>query len=831
MNRREIFSCLWWSAAAARGASQERAKSGDPDTVYMLTYDHGGLVLWGIDHFTKYLHSAIEWMDRYPGFKMGLENEAYTYDYMAENEPKLLEEVRGYLARYRGRFGIGTCTYGQPLSQFINEESNVRQIEYALEADRKHFGTAPPVYIMSEHGMHSQIPQLVAGFGFQGAIMRTHFMMYGYNPEFDAAIGWWVGMDGSRISTVPTYKGEGAEFGRTTVDNWILTRYPSAQAKESPEDFRQKFGRLKPLLLSRADDAGLRREELVKMYEGKPGFRWILLEELLALFPRPQAELKTGPNDYQTRMPWGYCGNEIWNQSRQAEVSVLTAERLAALEVLLGGTDREADLRQSWKNLLVGQHHDIQITGILKDARRFLGGSLATSGRVGEESLKWIAAGMRGGGAGQVTVFNPHSWARKEWVEAEVRLPAGFAGTLAASHGGKRVPCVVISSEKRPDGSIDKARVAIQAEVAGLGLASYALEPAREAQGSVQGGVEADPSKLLLRNAYWDLTLHPEGGIASLVDRKTGKAFLKSGARAGFFSGKIDGKDCESQGKWSLGPGPEGARWVTAREQGSIGGIPYTLELTMRAESSRLDCRATFHIQDQKIGMLSENKRDGKSAFLHEEKLRWKLFPACGEGAKAARDVPFGVAETSQRYVEGNYWTAISDGTTGVAVLNRGTMGSVREADGSFSVPLAHAMYYVWRTVMLNGDYSYEFALYPFSGEWVKADLHRRALEYNFPFRAAGTAAGDGRFGEALQLVSVDSQGALVTALYTAGGKLHVRMWEQHGRPGKATLSYRRGGARLTEIDLAGKAIRATGASLAFRPWQIRTIRVEPKGR
>ena len=110
----------------------------------------------------------------------------------------ILDEIRKYLKEYPGRFGIGTCTYGQPLSVFINEESNIRQIGYALEADDQYFGCYPDIYLMSEHAMHSQIPQILNGFGFKGAIMRTHYMMYGYNPTFDAPIGWWIGLDGIR---------------------------------------------------------------------------------------------------------------------------------------------------------------------------------------------------------------------------------------------------------------------------------------------------------------------------------------------------------------------------------------------------------------------------------------------------------------------------------------------------------------------------------------------------------------------------------------------------------------------------------------------------------
>ena len=344
------------------------------DILYLLTYDHGGVVLWGKDVFLERLLNAMEWLDKYPGFKIGLDNEAYTYDELARSAPEVLAKLQAILKKYPKRFGIGTCTYGQPLSVFINEESNIRQIGYALDADREHLGCAPDIYIMSEHAMHSQIPQIINGFGFKGAIMRTHFMMYGFNPVFDVAIGWWVGVDGSRIPAIPTYNGEGARFGATTADNWFLTRYPGPEASKSMEDFRKEFARIKPLFATRADDAVLRKEDLVKETETKPNCHWLLLEDILTTFPAPVVDLKTEPNDFKVRMPWGYCGNEIWNSSRKAEIAVLTAERLAAMEFMLGGNDHESELRVAWKNLLVAQHHDIQICGLLDEARKFFTG-------------------------------------------------------------------------------------------------------------------------------------------------------------------------------------------------------------------------------------------------------------------------------------------------------------------------------------------------------------------------------------------------------------------------------------------------------------------------
>jgi hypothetical protein len=106
---------------------------------------------------------------------------------------------------------------------------------------------------------------------------------------------------------------------------------------------------------------------------------------------------------------------------------------------------------------------------------------------------------------------------------------------------------------------------------------------------------------------------------------------------------------------------------VVAREDGFISTIPYTFELTLHADTPRLDGRVQFHFTGQKIGRVSTNVRDGVSGFVHEQKLRFKLFPAVDSSARGVRDLPFAIAETTNRYLDGNYWTALSDGQRGVA--------------------------------------------------------------------------------------------------------------------------------------------------------------------
>lgn len=237
-----------------------------------------------------------------------------------------------------------------------------------------------------------------------------------------------------------------------------------------------------------------------------------------------------------------------------------------------------------------------------------------------------------------------------------------------------------------------------------------------------------------------------------------------------------------------------------------------------------MDCHSSFQIDNQRICVVSDVVRDSHSAFVHEHKLRFKLLPHFSGTVAGSRDVPFGISETDDPYVQGVCWTAQSDGRQGLAIFNRGAMGSLGEQDGGFSVVLAFAMFYVWRTVMLRGAYTYDFALWPFEGAWQGADLHRRALEFNFPLVAAGSTPGSGRLGSLMQPVEADSPGAVVSALYPRNGAPHLRVFEYRGTP--ASVRLRGPSDRLTEVDLAGQPKGPISSPLALAPWQIGTVRI-----
>ncbi len=152
-------------------------------------------------------------------------------------------------------------------------------------------------------------------------------------------------------------------------------------------------------------------------------------------------------------------------------------------------------------------------------------------------------------------------------------------------------------------------------------------------------------------------------------------------------------------------------------------------------------------------------------------------------------------------------------------------MGAVREADGGFSIPLVFANSYIWGTRMLSGEFVYEFSLWPFEGPWQEAGLHKHALEYNLPCVGLASEPGNGDLGQTFQPISIASSEVIVSAVYPQGGAFHLRIYEHTGHLAAINLRAWKN-QHLTEVNLAGESLAPLQNPVAFRPWQIRTLRL-----
>ena len=186
------------------------ASAGDGPHAYLIDAYHGGVTFWdwiGLpDGGLWYLYNwpvvgrtVMERVLLYPQIRAVLELDGHAYEEMARRMPAAVAQMREALAT--GRLEIANGAYGQPLAQTVGGESLLRHFYYGLAAVEDALGVRVDSYLAQEPQFFAQLPQVLAGFGYRGALLRTHWAPFGTDPAADAAVVRWRGPDGSEVPT------------------------------------------------------------------------------------------------------------------------------------------------------------------------------------------------------------------------------------------------------------------------------------------------------------------------------------------------------------------------------------------------------------------------------------------------------------------------------------------------------------------------------------------------------------------------------------------------------------------------------------------------------
>jgi len=119
-------------------------------------------------------------------------------------DPERLERLRGFLRR--GQAEIVGGTYTQPILYAIGDESVIRQFSYGCAAVEETLGVPLRHYAAQEPVLAGQLPQLLRQLGFEGALLRTHWAIFGSPPHRNAERVRWIGPDGTAIDAIPPYE-------------------------------------------------------------------------------------------------------------------------------------------------------------------------------------------------------------------------------------------------------------------------------------------------------------------------------------------------------------------------------------------------------------------------------------------------------------------------------------------------------------------------------------------------------------------------------------------------------------------------------------------------
>lgn len=804
--------------------------------LYILTYEHGGYVLWK-NEVKPRLKKLFEWMEKYPTLKIGLDYESFTFDEFSKEDPEVVELIGKLLEKYPDRVGLGATTYGQPLALTISEESNARQLLYAVRTNLDYFGKTPNVYAISEFALHNQTPQLISQCGYEAAILRSHVMGYGYPRTFDCAWGKWIGKDGTSIPAVPTYEKQGRGFNCTTVDNWIFSRWPVDSELYSPEDFTEMFKKYEPLLASRYDDLTQPVESVISHTVKKENCQYVLLEEIPEIYGEAIEELPTTDNDFHVQMPWGYCGNEIFNGCRQGEVQAVQAEKLNALSVMLGGESLQEKSEYAWKYILAAEHHDVTICGLLDLSRRFIPTSLEVSQNVKEESLKYISSKFAHKDNESLLVVNAHSFPVDEWVEVEADKD------FCAYDGEKELECEVVNIE-------NKKALRVHIQLPPFTAKTYTL---KENCSSAKMPFSWSEASGILTTPNYEIKL-TDTGISYIKDVKNGKMLCENGDGE-LLRGVVNDIDCIATGSWDVKTSCFGA---VAIQKGKIGSIPYEFQMKFNGNEKRIDCKTNFEMNGERVGRTDITH--GKPVPLtvnghhHEDKICFVMNPCLKKDRKMFRDLPYSISEwngalrkteeywypddkiildvdvtpeesfNSTTYYHGIYWVSLKDNENGIAVFNRGCMGATVSGN-RVHIPLLYSNEYLCGDRILNGHFEDEFALYPFESDLSEAELYKKAVSYAYTPTAMALPVGNGNMTEcSFANVNADNKNVILTALYPEESHILARFCNFSDI--EETIGFNIGKTKY-ETDLLGNELNAVTDKIAFKPWEIKTIKIE----
>ncbi len=839
-------------------AREDRRQAATPLThptpagpVYLVDGYHGGVVfwdwlvlpgggLWYLYNWPLCLQPALERALRDDRFRVTLDLDGWTYEDMAVRAPEAIRQMREALRL--GRLEVVNGTYGQPLALSVSGESFIRQLFYGLEAIRQVLGAEVTVFYSQEPAYFPQLPQILRGFGFRGVILRTQWAAFGTDPACDAAVVRWRGPDGSTIPAVPRYTFQ--RYDRLRADHPGLPHMALAAGERAdwePESLApferaaRERGIAHPLVTDLKDvnlpDAPLPHALALA---ATPNVRFVTPTEYFALAGAEGPTVTYTPDDIPGTLPWGLQAEELMRARVAAERALRVAERLDAVAYLLGRESQEEHLAEAWKHLCLAQHHDLHVCGPWHSRRH--NSSMAEVGmeyaerarRAAGEVTQAALAHLAEGAGGNILVFNPSPWPRREYVEVpwnriypvlgRINPALQINPELRLVDDEGEVPCQWVSAG---DGNW---RVGFALDLPPLGYRCLRWVPD-------QAAVETEP----FQNPWYRATVHPDGSLSLEVD---GQPLITAG---GYLTVWRDGAWYDSRSSVRrVEISEEGPVYCRYRIEGEIAGIPFCQTVTLYRALPRIDGRVVLDFGDGVyLGPQLEDDRPERAMSVQDEK---KLCLAFGTPlSQAWCDSPFLVAQTGGERMVGLHGVGLADGdSAGVAFFHRGTPGyHLDRREGVLQNVLAWGpREWIYasdnsvtrgrsRYTALRGRQEYEYAILPYTPRRARFVLPRAALDFQLPCRWQMLRALSGRPAVPRSFLSVEPESVLATALFVHRGRVYLRLWNASGQEAVAAIRT----PWVREWHPVDLRLRRDGAPLPssgipLPPWGIRTLEI-----
>ncbi len=761
----------------------------------------------------------------------------------------------------------------------VSPEALIRNLRLGRRMGNAFGGVTKIGYVPDGFGHIAQLPQILRGFGIDNA-----FFWRGMGAEGDR-LGTeftWEAPDGSAVTTIlmpwgyhnVTNLGYGIHWGDVSQMEFdlelALEKIQRAIHKLTPMantdalllmngiDHAEPEPRI-PAILAQANQ----RITGVELVQGTLADHLARVRNSGKTLPTFSGEFRWGR--YSEILQGVYSTRIHLKQANHAGETLLEryVEPLTAFSWLAGnevppGVPDLVDVAWHWL-LLNHPHDDIYGSGI-DEVHHEMAFRFSQSKQIGDalvrDSLRRLARQVDFSGQSGLPViaFNPLGWARREIIEAEIDFE--FDDPTAddfqvVNTAGEVVPHQVVSDEPlfwmevlKPNRK-RRVKVLFPASLPSCGYAAFFIQP-RETQA---GAADLAVSERGAENAFMSFEIADDGGL-TVIDKTTGQTIRGLGHLVDVADAGDEYTFCPLKGDQPV---------TTA---GSAADIE-------RLESG--PCRARFRIRHWlRIPARLNDDRQSRSAEMvelpvtsdvclyagqpgvfitthianraHDHKLT-ASFPSGIQAAQAHVDESFMVAARDLKLPDSTGWvedptplmhqrafTDLSDGTRGLAVLNRGLPSVEVFEDGTIALTLLRSVGWLSRDdlwvrriaagplvptpgAQCLGEYTYEYAVLPHAGDWQQ--VYQAAYNYNAPAlaRRADTHPGlelkemnitrddparvkkipwprGGPLPASLSIIDVQPPALILSAAYRSGEALIIRCYNPTGETIQGTVTF-----------------------------------------
>ena len=790
--------------------------------------------------------SALDMMHEYPRFAFSASS-ARAYEWMEEKYPNMFEEIQQRVKE--GRWEIVGGMWVEPDLNMPGGESLSRQILIGKRYFKKKFDVDVKIgWNPDSFGYNAQLPQIYKKSGIDYFVTQKLLWAHEFTT-FPYKLFWWEAPDGSRMLTYFPH-----DYGS------LMEPIPMAEdvATWIPSIYRQDAKDPVMMYLYGVGDHGggptrTMLDQATRLMT--PGVVYPKLEFSTAgaffndLEKQQDLTIPTWKNELYFQYHRGVFTTqaETKKRIRHAEETLLDAEKYAALAHLFQRAYPREELTGAWKGLLFDQFHDIMpgsgIAVNYLDAKLDLAVVEQTGGDIVSRSLKEISARIDTRHQGTpVVVYNSLSWARRDVIETEARLPAGVSQIEVMDSTGKIVPSQVLKN----NAETHVVRFLLQADVPALGYATYFVRSATK-PAPVISGVKATSGSL--ENEFIRLKVDSVTGcITSLYDKRSQQEILapaetdtggpKNLACGNLLQTFVDkpkeydawniDADFEKQ-YWSLDKADE----VRLTESGPLRAV---IRVRHHFQNSTFVQDITMYPGVPRVDVNMQTEWNEKHILLKV------AFPVSVHSKTATYEIPFGSIERpttrttpeeqAQFEVPAQHWADLSDAQHGLSLLNDSKYGY--DAKGNV-LRLSLLRSPTWPDPHADeGHHEFTYSLYPHPGTWRAAETVRRGYELNYKLRSKQEESHSGVLPSVHSFAELGSDNVVLTAMKLAedNDATVLRFYEWAGKEADVTVKLPSGAQSASETNLmeqrTGKLPVVNGSvTIHTKPYEIKTVSIQ----